>query len=120
MAIIFYQYPKCGTCRKARRFLEDHEIEHESRHIVDHAPSADELADLHRRSGLPIRKFFNTSGRLYRDGGYRERIGEMSDEQAIAVLAAQGMLIRRPLLDTGEQVLVGFRPDDWEEALQKL
>lgn len=115
MAITVYQYPKCSTCKKALKWLDEHGVDYRAVHIVEEPPSKTLLARLHRRSGLPIRRFFNTSGQSYRRGGFKDRLGAMSDGDAIAALAADGKLIKRPLVDGGEVVLVGFREDDYAE-----
>lgn len=111
-------YAKCSTCRKALRFLRDRSIEPEIRSVIDCPPSRDELARLHRSSGLPLRRFFNTSGRRYRELNLSARMDALSDEQRLDLLASDGMLLRRPLavLDDGT-VLVGFRAEEWTRAL---
>lgn len=113
----FYHYPNCQTCKKAKRWLDDHDIAYEAIHLVDKTPSKATLRNLLQRSGLTVRKFFNTSGKSYRAGGFSERLNTMSDADALEALAGDGMLIKRPLLDTGERVLVGFREDTYREAL---
>lgn len=110
----FFHYPKCSTCRKAARWLSDHGIEVDAVDIVQSPPSATRLADYHRRSGRELKAFFNTSGQSYRQGGFREKLPAMSEAQMIAALAADGKLIKRPLLDTGDRVFVGFREEDYE------
>lgn len=117
MEILFYQYPPCSTCRKAAQWLRDHHIEVTTRHIVETPPTAQELAQWIARSGLPLQKFFNTSGQRYRELRVKERISTASPEELIELLASDGMLIKRPLLVTGDRVLVGFNPTQWEEAL---
>ena len=111
----FYHYPKCGTCRKASRWLSDHGIDVEVVDIVESPPSTTRLKDFHRRSGRELKAFFNTSGQSYRQGGFRDRLGSMSESQMIAALAADGRLIKRPILDAGDRVFVGFRETDYEE-----
>jgi arsenate reductase len=111
----FYHYPKCGTCRKASGWLADHGIEVDTIDIVLSPPSKTRLKDLHARSGRELKAFFNTSGQSYRQGGFRDRLGSMSDAEMFTALAADGKLIKRPILDTGERVLVGFRDIDYEE-----
>lgn len=103
-----WQYPKCSTCRNALKWLSAHGVAFESIDLVAKPPSAAKLRDLWQRSGLPLAKFFNTSGESYRAGGFKEKLKTMSDAQALAALAADGKLIKRPLLDTGKTVLVGF------------
>jgi arsenate reductase (glutaredoxin) len=103
-----YQYPKCSTCRKALKWLDDKGVRYEKTDLVATPPSLASLRDLHRRSGLPINKLFNTSGESYRNGNFKERLAAMSEAEALAALAADGKLIKRPIVDTGKAVLVGF------------
>lgn len=117
MAIKVYQYPKCSTCRKAKKWLEAHDKEVQWIHIVDETPSLEVLRGLHERSGLPVRRLFNTSGGSYRGGNFKERLKTMNDAQALEALAADGMLIKRPIVDAGDVVLVGFKAERYEEAL---
>lgn len=117
MEILFYQYPPCSTCRKAAQWLRGHHIEVTTRHIVETPPTAQELVQWIARSGLPLQKFFNTSGQRYRELRVKERIPTAQPEELIELLASDGMLIKRPLLVTGDRVLVGFAPTQWEEAL---
>ena len=112
-----YHYPGCSTCKKALKWLDAQGLSAARVHIVEEPPSAQSLEDLWRRSGLPLRRFFNTSGVSYRAGGFKERLATMSDEEAIAALAADGKLIKRPLMDTGGVVLVGFKAEEWARAL---
>ncbi len=115
MANVIYQYPGCSTCRKALKWLAAHAVEVESVHIVDAPPTADALRDMWRRSGLELRRFFNTSGRSYRGGGFKDLLPTMSEDDQLAALAADGKLIKRPLLDAGGSVLVGFREDAYAQ-----
>lgn len=117
MSLRLYQYPNCSTCRRATKWLEAAGHTFESVHLVEATPNADVLRDLWTRSGLPIKRFFNTSGRVYREGGFGERLKTMSETQALAALAADGMLIKRPILDLGDVVLVGFKDETYEAAL---
>jgi arsenate reductase len=103
-----YQYPKCSTCRKALRWLDDKGVRYEKTDLVATPPSLASLAELHRRSGLPIGKLFNTSGESYRNGNFKQRLATMSESEALAALARDGKLIKRPIVDTGKAVLVGF------------
>ena len=112
-----YHYPGCSTCKKARKWLDAKGADVELVDLVQQTPSADTLRDLWDRSGLPLKKFFNTSGRVYRGGGYKDRIPTMNDDECLAELAAEGMLIKRPILDTGDAVLVGFREAAYGEAV---
>ena len=106
-----YHYPNCSTCRRARKWLEAQSIEVRLVDIVKAPPSEAELAALLERSGLPLRKLFNTSGRSYREGGFKEKLKTMSEPEALAALASDGKLIKRPILDAGDVVLVGFSED---------
>jgi len=118
MAIKVYQYPKCSTCRKALKWLDERGIEYAATDLVASPPSASKLRDLHARSGLPIARFFNTSGESYRSGGFKARLGSMTERDAIAALAGDGKLIKRPILDTGSAVLVGFDEARYAASLQ--
>lgn len=118
MSVLFIEYPKCSTCKKAKRWLDDHGIEYVDRHTVEENPTAEELAAWHARSGLPLRRFFNTSGMKYRELGVKDKLDAgMSDEDAYALLATDGMLVKRPLVVADDVVLTGFREAAWEEAL---
>lgn len=117
-SILFLEYPKCSTCKKAKKWLDDHGISYEDRHIVEDNPSADELKLWQKRSGLPLRRFFNTSGMLYRELGVKKRFDEgMTDNEAFDLLATNGMLVKRPLVIGEDFVLVGFKEVQWQEAL---
>jgi arsenate reductase len=107
-SITVWQYPKCSTCRKALKWLGARGVAFNARDIVATPPSLTTLRDLLKRSGLPVARFFNTSGESYRAGGFKTRLGTMSEAQALAALAEDGKLIKRPLIDTGAAVLVGF------------
>jgi arsenate reductase len=118
--LIAYQYPKCSTCRNALNWLDGHGIRYESIDIVDSPPSVAVLEQVLERSGLPLARLFNTSGQSYRQGNYRERIKQMSQREALAALAGDGKLIKRPLLITPELALVGFDASVYESAIAKL
>lgn len=113
-----YHYPKCSTCKKALAFLDQRGLKYHAIDLVAHPPSAAVLRDLQARSGLPIAKLFNTSGESYRSGGFSEKLPKMSEAQAFSVLAADGKLIKRPLIDTGTQVIIGFN-DEARAALER-
>lgn len=115
--MVVYQYPKCGTCRKALKFLEAEGVEHQTKDIVESPPSKALLRKVYKRSGLPVRKFFNTSGQSYRQGGFKEKLETMSEDEALTALATDGKLIKRPLVVAEDFVLVGFREDQWRAAL---
>lgn len=110
-------YPGCISCQKAKKWLNEHEIAHDTRHIRDEAPTLAELTEWHARSGLPVKRFFNTCGKRYSELGLKDKLAAMSVEEQLALLASDGMLIKRPLLVTEDQVLVGFKSADWEKAL---
>ena len=115
--MLFVEYPKCSTCKKAKKWLDDHELAYTDRHIVEDNPTADELRDWHGRSGLPLRRFFNTSGMLYREMELSKKLPDMTEDQMYDLLATNGMLVKRPVLVDGDTILVGFREKEWEEAL---
>lgn len=116
--ILFLEYPKCSTCKKAKKWLEDQGVPFEDRHIVEQNPSAEELKVWHERSGLPLKRFFNTSGMLYRELGIKDRFAAgMSDNEAFELLATNGMLVKRPLIVGPDFVLTGFKQAEWEAAL---
>ena len=117
--MLFIEYPPCTTCKKAKKWLGDHGLEFSARHIKEQNPTAEELAVWQERSGLELKKFFNTSGLIYRDLGLKDRLPAMSREEQLALLASNGMLVKRPILVTEDMVLVGFREKDWEKLLQK-
>jgi len=116
MAWRVWAYDGCGTCKKAIAWLRSHDVAYEVRPIVTSPPSRAELEGLWKRSGLPIKRFFNTSGQSYRNGGFGEKLPTMSDAQALDALAADGKLIKRPLVDAGSTVLVGFDSATWEKV----
>ena len=111
-------YPKCSTCRKAKKFLDDHGISYEDRHIVERNPTAGELGKWIAASGFPVRKFFNTSGLLYKSMALKEKLPEMSEDEMLKLLATDGMLVKRPLLVGNDFVLVGFKEAEWAERLK--
>ncbi|MBM6777706.1 arsenate reductase family protein [Collinsella tanakaei] len=118
MPVLFVEYPKCSTCKKAKKWLDDHAIGYVDRHIVEDNPTANELASWRECSGLPVRRFFNTSGMRYRELGVKAKLDAgMSDEDAFALLATDGMLVKRPIVVTDDTVLVGFREAEWEQTL---
>lgn len=116
--VLFVEYPKCSTCRKAKKWLDEHGIAYTDRHIVEDNPTAEELAGWYARSGLSLRRFFNTSGRLYRDLEVKEKLDTgISAEEAFDLLATDGMLVKRPIVVGEDFVLVGFKEPEWEQAL---
>lgn len=121
MTVLFVEYPKCSTCKKAKAWLDAHGVAYIDRHIVEDNPTAAELAAWRERSGLPLRRFFNTSGMKYRELGVKAQLDAgMSDEDAYALLATDGMLVKRPVLVLDDTVLVGFREAEWEAALPQM
>ncbi len=116
--MIFLCYPKCTTCQKAKKWLDDREIDYSLRDIKLENPTYEELADWHRRSGLPLKKFFNTSGLLYKSMNLKDRLPDMREEEMLKLLATDGMLLKRPLLIGGDFVLPGFREADWAARLK--
>ena len=116
--VLFIEYPKCSTCRKAKKWLDDHGVSYIDRNIVEDNPQAAEIADWQERSGLPLRRFFNTSGMKYRELGVKAKYDAgMPDEDARALLATDGMLVKRPIVVAGDTVLVRFREAAWIAAL---
>lgn len=113
--MLFIEYPKCSTCKKAKKYLEEHGIEFEDRHIVEENPTKEELTEWIRISGKPVKKFFNTSGMKYQELGLKDKLPQMSEEKQIELLASDGMLVKRPLLIDGEMVLTGFKEAEWPE-----
>ena len=111
-------YPRCGTCRKAQKWLDENGIGYDYRDIKLDNPSAEELAGWISASGLPVRKFFNTSGMLYKDMQLKDKLPGMTDEEMISLLATDGMLVKRPIAVAGDKILVGFKEAEWETALK--
>ena len=117
--MILIGYEKCDTCRKARKWLAEQGMSYDWRSIKEEAPSAAELKDWQKKSALPWKKFFNTSGQLYRSLQIKERLTSLSEEEILSLLNGEGMLVKRPILIDGETVLVGFRPEEWAQRLKK-
>ena len=115
--MLFVEYPKCSTCRKAKKWLDDHGFEYVDRHIVEQNLSAQEIRDLQVQSGLPISRLINTSGKLYREMGLSRKLKSMSDPEMFDLLAGDGMLVKRPILVDGDTVLVGFKEQEWTNRL---
>lgn len=115
--MLFVYYPKCSTCQRAKKWLEEKQITFEARDVKLQNPTKEELIEWHQRSGLPLKKFFNTSGMLYREMQLKDRLPEMSEEEQYDLLASDGMLVKRPIVVTKEQVLVGFREKEWEKIV---
>lgn len=115
--MLFVNYPKCSTCKKAKAFLDNHAINYEDRNIKEENPTEDELRGWIEKSGLDVKRFFNTSGLLYRSMGLKDKLDSMDDAQKIKLLATDGMLVKRPILVTDSTVLVGFKEKEWENVL---
>ncbi len=112
--MLFVCYPKCGTCKKAEKWLVENQLAFDKRDIKENNPTEEELREWIAASGLPARKFFNTSGMLYRDLGLKDKLPSMTDDEMIRLLATDGMLVKRPILITDTGVKVGFKEADWE------
>ena len=117
--MLFVNYPKCSTCRKAKNWLDEHNIDYESRHIVEDNPTASEIEEWYQKSGLPLKRFFNTSGKIYRENNLKDKIPDMSEQEQFDTLATNGMLVKRPIVVGEDFVLVGFKVAEWEEKLLK-
>lgn len=113
----FICYPKCSTCQKARKWLEANHLEFTERHIVEENPSYEELKEWYAESGLPLKKFFNTSSMLYKEMQLKDKLPAMSEEEQLKLLATNGMLVKRPLIVNGNIILTGFKEAEWEKAL---
>lgn len=117
--MLFLEYPPCTTCRKARAWLDAQGVSYTARHIKEENPTYEELKCWYERSGLPLKKFFNTSGLLYKSMNLKERLPSMSEEEQLRLLATDGMLVKRPLVVLDDAVLTGFREADWQKTLLK-
>lgn len=113
--ILVLQYPKCSTCKKALQWLEENGIAFESRHIVEENPTVQELEMWWKKSGLPLKKFFNTSGNLYKEQNLKDKLPQMSEQEQLELLATNGMLVKRPLVIAEDMVLVGFKEEQWQQ-----
>ena len=115
--MLFVCYPKCSTCMKAKKWLEEKGMEYELRDIKTENPTADELREWWTKRYLPLKKFFNTSGNIYKEMKLKDKLPKMSEEEQLSLLSTDGMLVKRPILVSGDKVLVGFREKEWEENL---
>ena len=115
--MLFIEYPKCSTCRKAKKWLDDHGVAYTDRHIKENNPTYEELKEWSARSGLPLKRFFNTSGQFYRSLQLKDRLPSMSEDEQLRLLASDGMLVKRPLVVTDSAVLTGFKEKEWEQLL---
>lgn len=112
--MLFVEYPKCTTCKKAKKWLVEHNIEFEDRHIVENNPTVEELKEWHAKSGLPLKRFFNTSGNKYKELQLKDKLPSMTEEEQFALLATDGMLVKRPIVIGDNHVLVGFNEEQWK------
>ncbi len=115
MAVLFLEYPKCSTCKNAKKWLEQQQIDFTDRHIVEQNPTAEELKAWHEKSGFPLKKFFNTSGMLYREMQLKDKLPQMTEQEQYDLLATNGMLVKRPLVVGDDFVLLGFKEAEWEK-----
>ena len=113
----FICYPKCSTCQKAKKWLDEQGVEYTERHIVENNPTYDELKEWYTKSGLPLKKFFNTSGLLYKEMNLKDKLPTMSEDEQLKLLATNGMLVKRPLVVKEDLVLVGFKEPEWNEKI---
>jgi len=118
MSVLFVEYPKCTTCKRAKKFLTENNIEFEDRHIAEENPTKEELKSWLVKSGLPINKFFNTSGVLYREMQLKDKVKTLKEDELLDILATNGMLVKRPIVVKDNIVLVGFKEDEWAEKLK--
>ena len=115
---MFLLYQKCSTCQKAKKWLDEQNIEYTQRHIAEDNPSYEELKEWYDKSGLPLKKFFNTSGKLYKEMQLKDKLPSMSEEEQLELLATNGMIVKRPIVIKGDTVLVGFKEAEWEERIK--
>lgn len=117
MKVLLIEYPKCTTCQKAKKWLDAHGVEYMDRNIKEQNPTEEELRMFHKRSGLPLKRFFNTSGMMYKSLQLKDRLPSMTEEEQYTLLASDGMLVKRPLVVAEDFVLTGFKEKEWEEYL---
>ena len=118
MSVLFIEYPRCTTCRKAKKYLEENNIEFVDRHIAEENPTKEELKEWLNKSGLPMKKFFNTSGVLYREMQLKDKVKELPENELLDILASNGMLVKRPIVIKDDTVLVGFKEEEWNENIK--
>lgn len=118
MSVLFVEYPKCTTCRRAKKYLEENNIEFTDRHISEENPTKDELKDWLKKSGLAINKFFNTSGVLYREMQLKDKVKTLPEDELLDILATNGMLVKRPIVVKDDKVLVGFKEEEWNKEFK--
>ena len=119
MKVLFVEYPKCSTCQKAKKWLMEHQIDFDDRHIVENNPTREELEQWYAKSGLPLKRFFNTSGQLYRSMELKDKLPQMTEEEQLELLSTNGMLVKRPVVVGEDFVLVGFKEKEWVEKLDR-
>ena len=117
MSILFVEYPACSTCKKAKNWLDAHQITYTDRHIKEQNPTKEELTLWYQKSGLPLKKFFNTSGLLYKSMELKDKLPNMTEDEQLTLLATDGMLVKRPIIVADNFILVGFKEAEWEEKL---
>lgn len=116
--MLFIEYPKCSTCQKAKKWLDENGFQYQDRHIKEQNPTLEELKEWYEKSGLPLKRFFNTSGLLYKSMNLKDKLPSMSEEEQLALLASDGMLVKRPIIVCNNLILTGFREKEWEEKLK--
>ena len=116
--MLFIEYPKCSTCKKAKKWLDENGVEYTDRHIIENNPTYEELKEWYEKSGLPLKKFFNTSGMLYKSLNLKEKMTTMSEDEQLKLLATDGMLVKRPLIVSDDVILTGFIEKEWIEKLK--
>ncbi|MGE7660429.1 arsenate reductase family protein [Peribacillus sp. NPDC097197] len=116
MGLTLYWYPKCGTCRNAKKWLDRHELQYEAIHLVENPPSRAEIEQIYKSSGLELKKFFNTSGQKYRELGLKDKLKEASEKEMLDILATDGMLLKRPIVTDGLKVTVGFKEEQFDQT----
>lgn len=116
--MLYICYPRCTTCKKAQKWLDDRGVDYTLRDIKEDNPSYEELKEWYEKSGLPLKKFFNTSGKLYKDMELRNKLPDMTEEDQLRLLATDGMLVKRPIGVSGDRILVGFKQEEWEETIK--
>ncbi|MBC5786512.1 MULTISPECIES: arsenate reductase family protein [Clostridiaceae] len=115
MSILFLEYPKCSTCQKAKKWLDENGIQYQDRHIVEQNPTVEELTQWYQKSGLPLKRFFNTSGMLYKELKLKDKLPTMTEQEQLELLATNGMLVKRPLVISDTVICPGFKQDVWEQ-----
>lgn len=116
--MLFIEFPKCSTCQKAKKWLDENSVEYTDRHIIEDNPTYEELKTWYKQSGLELKRFFNTSGMLYRSMGLKDKLPSMSEDEQLKLLASDGMLVKRPLIISDKVILTGFREKEWAEKLK--